>query len=71
MKFTPDYDSRISKLQLERIVKNITDARYKILVALRPLTNARPAFNFALQAVADSFDREEDKRAIMALKLED
>ena len=38
----------------DTLIKKLTDARYKILVALRPLASARAAFDITCQAMIDS-----------------
>jgi len=37
-----------------KLLKALRDARYKILVSIRPTAPARSAFNLTLQAIADT-----------------
>jgi len=61
----------MAKIDEELIVQNLTDARYKILVALRPLAPAKSAFNLTLTAVRNSIETAALREAIDALKLEE
>ena len=58
-----------------RLLKALRDARYKILVGIRPVAPARSAFNLVLQAIADSLDSgfndETTREEVLALKLEE
>jgi hypothetical protein len=46
----------------------MVDARYKVLVAIRPIAPARSAFDITLQGVIDSLDRDADHDLIEKLK---
>ena len=58
-----------------RLLKALRDARYKILVSVRPVAPARTAFNLTLQAIADALDNgsndETTREGVLALKLEE
>ena len=49
-----------TRIDLEQLATNLKDARYKTLVACRPLGPARVAFNLALQAVAETLKAQGD-----------
>lgn len=54
----------------EALIKRLMDARYKILVACRPLAPAKYAFNVTLQAIIDDVHTDlKTAAAIEALKL--
>jgi hypothetical protein len=57
-----------------KLLRALRDARYKVLVSIRPVAPARSAFNLTLQAIADSLDTMKDKtmrQDVLALKLEE
>ena len=58
-----------------KLLKALRDARYKILVSIRPVAPARSAFNLTLQAIADSLDNgfndETTRDEVLAMKLEE
>ena len=54
------------------LLLRLKDARYKVLVACRPIAPARYAFNVALQAIIDAVDMDDEtQQAIESLKLLD
>jgi len=58
----------------QELIKKLTDARYKILVACRPLQPAKYAFNVTVDAILSSVELEIDEetlKAIESLKLLD
>ena len=58
-------------MQIEsgKLHARLKDARYKILVAVRPLAPARSAFNLTLQALVDSVRASgDDSTAIEAIQ---
>lgn len=56
-----------------KLLAALRDARYKILVSIRPVAPARSAFNLTLQAIADALDTGDatQREAVQALKLEE
>lgn len=56
-----------------KLLAALRDARYKILVSIRPVAPARSAFNLTLQAIADALDAGDatQREAVQALKLEE
>ena len=56
-----------------KLLKALRDARYKILVSIRPVAPARSAFNLTLQAIADSLGSSDEtlRENVLAMKLEE
>jgi len=54
----------MNNIERRTLQRNLLDARYKILVALRPLAPARSAFNLTLYALIDTAEAMGDSATI-------